>query len=291
MCLWQGRRKGNVFISKKEPSAAQRVSLATMRSYLSHIGIICDDPLIQPVLPQEIRGNRYTIPAGQVASLRFGLAANVFLERERSAWNNSRVMMRVLRRLRRALGPYMGHVQPILIMDANGCHKTPEVIALCRLLGIWPLLVPARLTWLLQPLDTQCFAAYKTSIRKAFQTARIQSTTGRLDLAGFLRCVEQAIREVLQHRAWAPAFDGDGFGNQQADVGRRVRTALELSGALAVPSTRPTVEQLQRVFPQRVVVPRALLPSHPAALRVVRFGPRLRPPVYGPAPALWLSFQ
>jgi hypothetical protein len=258
-----------------------------MRAYLSRMGIICDDPLIQPVVPHLILGNAYTIPAGQVAGLRFGLAANVFLERERSGWNNSRV----LRRLRHALGPCMGHVQPIPLMDAHRCHTTPEVIALCRLSGIWPLLVPAKLTWR--------FAAVRHSLRRCLQDVSPQGLPdrphpveiGRLDLAGFLRCVEQAIRDVVQGRAWASAFDVDGFGNQQADVSRRVRTALELSGALAAPSTRPTMEQLQRVFPHGVVVPRALLPSHPAALRVVRFGPRLRPPVYGPAPALWLSFQ
>ena len=291
LCFFQGNRKGNVFISKKEPSAAQRVSLSTKRTFLSHIGIICDDPLIQPVLPQVILGNTRTIPAGQFEALRAGCASNVFLERENSAWNNGRVMRRVLRYLRRALGPYMGHVQPILIMDAHGCHTTADVIAQCRVLGIWPVVVPAKLTWLLQPLDTHGFAAFKAALRKCFQSARIRSLNGVLDLAGFLRCVEQAVREVFQGRLWGPAFDGDGFGNQQADVSRRVQTALELLAPPVVPSTRPTMVQLRSVFPRGVVVPPTLLPHCPAAVHALRLGPRLRPPVYGPAPALWLSLQ
>lgn len=291
LCLFQGNRKGNVFISKKEPSAAQRVSHTTKRTFLSHIGIICDDPLIQPVLPQVILGNARTIPAGQYAALRAGCAAHVFLERELSAWNNRVVMRRVLRYLRHALGPYMRHVQPILIMDANGCHTTADIIALCRLLGIWPVVVPAKLTWLLQPLDTHGFAAYKAFLRKAYQRARIRSLNGVLDLAGFLRCVEQAIRNIFQGRLWGPAFDADGFGNQQADLSRRVRTALELTDPPAVPSTRPTMAQMQSVFAQGVAVPPTLFPCCRASAHAVRLGPRLRPPVYGPAPALWLSLQ
>ena len=291
LCLFQGKRKGNIFITKKEPRAAQRVSLSLQRAYLSHIGIICDDPLIQPLLPQVVLGNGHIIPAGVFAALRAGRAANVFLERERSSWNNTVVMRRVLRYLRQALGPYMRHVQPILLMDANGCHITPDVISLCRLLGIWPVVVPAKLTWLLQPLDTHGFAAYKACLRKTYQAARVRSLNGVLDLEGFLRCVEQAIREVFQGRLWARAFDGDGFGNQQADISRRVQTALELSAPVAAPSTRPTTSQLQSELPRGAVVPRSLLPCPPATVRAMPLGPRLRPPVYGPPPPLWLSYQ
>ena len=94
--------------------------------------------------------------------------------------------------------------------------------------------------WLLQPLDTHGFAAYKAFLQKAYQRARIRSLNGVLDLAGFLRCVEQAIRNIFQGRSWGRAFDADGFGHQQADVSRRVRAALEVPLAEETAQVAPT---------------------------------------------------
>lgn len=252
LCMFQGKRKGNVFITKKAPRPPRRVSQSKLRMYLSHVAFICDDPSIQPKLPHVIIGNVHTIPRAEYLDLRLGCAGNIFLERLTSAWNNSFMMMRVVTYLHRALKPYMSQVQPILLMDTASCHFNSDVLALCRRFHIWVVAVPAKLTWLLQPLDTNGFAAYKARLRKAFQTSRIRSVHGQMDLAGFLRCVEQTIRSVLQGRRWAGAFDSNGFGNLQADVSRRVLAQLGWEAPLAAPSTKPSEEQLQIVFPKNL---------------------------------------
>ena len=86
LCLYQGGGRGNVFISKAERRrVAQRVSHARKRTFLTHVGIICDSPTVQPLLPQVIIGSERTFSDAQLAALWEACAPNVFLERGHTA--------------------------------------------------------------------------------------------------------------------------------------------------------------------------------------------------------------
>ena len=88
ICLYQGGRRGNIFLSDGAP-AVEHVSLGKRRKYMSHIAVICDVPHIQPLLPQTLVCNERTIPANKYVELRDGMPPNVYLVRQRSAWNNT----------------------------------------------------------------------------------------------------------------------------------------------------------------------------------------------------------
>ena len=45
-----------------------------------------------------------------------------------------------------------------MIFDAVPLHLADEVMRELATAGIWYLVIPARLTWLLQPLDAHAFA-------------------------------------------------------------------------------------------------------------------------------------
>ena len=275
LCLFQGGGRGNVFISKAERRrVAQRVSHSRKRTFLTHVGIICDSPTVQPLLPQVIIGSERTFSDALLVALLEVCAPNVFLERGRTAWINARVMQTIMRRLAAALAPFRREFQPILLLDAHKCHVCARVLAAARDAGIWVVVVPARLTWLLQPLDTHAFALFKRCLRKAYVAERIRSRNGEVDLPTFLRCVQTALREVLQGRHWADSFASNGFGASQACVSERVRSELQLQTVVSAPSARPSVEQLQRVFPQGLRIPAAIWPRFPVP--ALRIGPRLR---------------
>ena len=76
-----------MFLSKQERfRVARRVSLSQRREFLSHVGLICDDPRIQAELPQHLICNAHTLSAADFRALREPLAAmNVYLEREQSS--------------------------------------------------------------------------------------------------------------------------------------------------------------------------------------------------------------
>ena len=267
VCLFQGGGKGTVFVQKRpggEPF--QRVSRSKRRSCLTHVGLICDRPGLQPLLPQFVIGNMATLLERDMDSLRSRCPRNVVLIRQKSAWNNDRLCAIIVRRLALALRPYLADLQVVLFLDAVRLHTAPFVLRACNDVRIWPVLVPARTTWLLQPLDTHAFQAFKAHLKERYQDSRAELGVGDLNIAQFLDCLYSAMRYVLQGRRWSGAFDADGFGQHQAGVSPVVLRQLQLEAPLAIPATRPTLAQLQTCFPRRSIVPERALwrPFDPA---------------------------
>ena len=257
ICLYQGGSKGVVFCRKRKGGSGaepfQKVSLAKRRTYLTHIGLICDAPALQPLLPQVLIGNEETFAAGAVAGLQAACPQNVHLLRQKSAWNNVEACKTTVRLLAKALEPHLGPMglQPVLFLDAAPLHLQASLFQCCVANGIWPIVVPARLTWLLQPLDTHVFLKYKRRLRARYQSRRLETADGQLSVAQFLPAVCDAIKEVLEGQEWAKAFDQNGFGERQRAVSAFVLRQCQLEGPPGVPSSLPTPEILQRCWPRK----------------------------------------
>ena len=258
VCLFQGSGRGNVFVSKKR-RVSQHVSRATRRRCMTHVGVICDNTYIQPHLPQVLIGNWATFKAGSMTALRGRAPANVVLLRQKSAWNNEAVCAWIVRRIGRALAPYTHEYQPVLLMDVSRIHTARSVLVACHAAGIWVVLIPALLTWLLQPLDTHGFQRYKAHLRNKYLEARIAAAGDALEVGEFLPCVYSAVLHVLQGIRWVRAFDDDGFGAQQSLVSARILDRLGPDRHLEVPRTRPADAELAHCFPRGAAVPTALL--------------------------------
>ena len=254
-------------------------------------------------MPQFIVGNEHSFLVRDVATAREGCPPNVTLVRQKSAWSSAALTARILRVLAttvRALEARLGRLQIVLVLDAARIHFAPAVLRACRDCGIWPVLVPAQLTFLLQPLDTRGFAQYNAHLKKAYQAARMvgSDASGDLVLLEFLPCVYSAIRYVLQARQWSLAFGSDGFGCRQAHLGTRVRTQLALGDRVDIASTQPADEQVKACVPRRSsILPSAVWsvydedPPRPSAFRlgpakrsVVSLGLTAPPLMLGPRP-------
>ena len=270
LCLFQGTGKGTVFHQKKRdpPSEepAQFASRKRRRTCITHVAFICDRPDLQPLLPQFLIGNHSTFLQRDLEGLRAACPSNVFLVRQKSAWNNAALQVIILRRLGAVLRPYLGSLQPILFMDACRLHFVRPVITACFAQSLWPIFVPARLTWLLQPCDTHAFQRYKAFLQSAYQCSRADTARAELSIGEFLSCVYRAIRYVLQGQRWALAFDRDGFGHGQSGVAIYIRRQLQLEDMVVVSASLPSDEQLRKCFPRRARVYIAgLLPPAVAA--------------------------
>ena len=254
ICLFQGGRRGSVFLAKGEPTV-QNASRGKQRSYLTHVAFICDDAGVQAVLPQILVGNKRTLPARQLAALTARLPPRVHLLREKSAWVTAELCVKIVGLLGAAVAPYLDRCQPIMLLDGLQQHIHRTVLSACVAARIWPIVVPAKMTWLLQPLDTHAFLRYKAHLQRVHQAASARAPDGVVSLGGFVDCIYTAIREVLDVGRWASAFDADGFGIGQGGVSCRVRAQLQLEAPLAINSERPTLVQLQSCFPKRAAVP------------------------------------
>lgn len=267
VCLFQGGAKGTLMVSQRrlgdrprEP--VQHASPSNRRACLTHIGLICNRPDLQRVLPQVIIGNERTFSAGDWAALQAACPCNVFLVRQKSAWNSSELMVRVITLLASVLAPYMREVQPVLLMDACKVHIARAVLEACVKSGIWPVVVPAKMTWLLQPCDTHAFLKLKTRLKIVSYPkarARAGASDGSLSVAEFLEALYDAIRVALVERRWEGAFVQDGYGRDQAWLAKHTLRQLEYEQPPEVPCAQPSIEQLQLCFPKGAAVPQATL--------------------------------
>ena len=204
------------------------------RCYMTHVGLICDRTDLQPLLPQVLVANEATLQAGTLAALKAACPPNVRLVRQQSSWNNGHLCALIVGLIMEALGVHAGLLQVVLILDAARLHFGPPMINACRRHGVWPLFVPAKLTWLLQPLDTHGFSLFKHTLRMAHRRARARSADGVVPFADFVQCIYTAIRTVLQGRRWSSAVDADGFGQRLLQLSTRVVEELQLSGEVAL---------------------------------------------------------
>ena len=218
---------------------------------MSFIAIVCDLPDAQRLLPQVIVCNFHTLRARDVAALRARLPGNVVLLRQRSSWNNNRLCSTIVRMVAEALAPLAHLYQPVFFLDAARCHTRWNVFAAFARFGIWPIVVPSKMTWLLQPLDTHVFALFKRRVRGAVQRARCEADVDASIVEIVLLALGESIDAVLLGRMWAAAFESNGFGQGQTCVSQRVLDSLELSAAPVVSRDRPSADCLRPCFPRR----------------------------------------
>ena len=277
VCLWQGDGKGTVVCSKKRrrrwsaeavedagADVGQPASRKVRRTCLTHVAFICDRPEVQPLLPQVLIGNCATFLIRDWHQLLAQCPPNVYLIRQKSAWNNAEVCKRIFNILAAVLRPWSARLQPILLMDACYAHLHASVAECCSRQGIWLVVIPARLTGLMQPCDTHAFQTYKVYLKKAYQRLRAAHPTGKVSVADFLAAVYETVRFVLQGAKWALAFDRDGFGAgvqaAQSQESGYVLRQLALSVAPAVGASQPGEDVLALCYPRnRAVAATALL--------------------------------
>ena len=130
----------------------------------------------------------------------------------------------------------------------------------CVNAGIWPVVVPAKTTWLLQPLDTHVFGPFKHFLRNEYQNVRGRSETGSITILATVECIYRSIMNIVESRDWSSSFQRNGFCARQEGCCERVKKALgDRDLYLRVARDRPTLELLRHCFPGRTQIPIDLL--------------------------------
>lgn len=250
--LVAGRDSG---CSRSPKSIVQKAGQAQQKKALTHIGIICDRPELQPRLPQIVLGNGYVLRQRDMARLTRCASRPVCLWRRKSAWIDAKGMVLVLRKLGEALKPLLGEYQPVLLMDAHKVHFHASVLREAAKQEIWPICVPACLTWLLQPLDTDCFARYKQFLRNRYTELLSRQAAGELDPEAVIQCINGACRYVLQAHEWHRIFVKNGYEAGQGGVRESIKEELQWDVVPPVTSGLPSLQQLQSCFPAGFDIP------------------------------------
>ena len=169
------------------------------------------------------------------------------------------MLARRIRTLAEFLSTRLQARQAILIMDTLPVHWHHASLLQCQRRQLWPFFVPAKLSWLLQPLDTHVFASLKAHCRRLYAEAQSTSAEGRLTVMTILSLLLRASTSTLHGPDWSHAFAQLGYGKQQAKLsGTLQRKSLQF--ALRPPYTGEFNQNvLDRVMPRSSRIPAHLL--------------------------------
>ena len=152
---------------------------------------------MQRKLPQILVGNRHRFTAAALRDIAAGKPKNIHFWRDTSAWMNHLKFKKALKLLNEAMAP-SEHQQLILVLDCARCHLRGDVVAYASRLNIWIVVVPSKLTFLLQPLDAYAFAPFKRALVGAYYKARLRSGGMVLNPTRWLRVLLTTIASVFQ---------------------------------------------------------------------------------------------
>ena len=219
------------------------------RGNITYMASICNDPSFSNVLPQILLGNCQRFAKRVVEELKPSLPGNLFLWREKSAWNNRFQMRRYIKLLRQCLGDEVFQMREVfLVVDMASCHLHPSIPAVARSQGLRMVLVPAGLTSILQPLDTHVFRPFRAKMQELWLACRSNHETGEVSLREWLRLVCKAIQAVVCEQDWEHAFERVGYLYGQALVSPKLLASLEWDSLPLVSPGLPGIGQAASMF-------------------------------------------
>ena len=245
---WQGRGR-----------PVQRIPLSQRRQMVSPIAMCTHNTTVQARLPQIWIGHSRIFTQAFLEAVESIAPGRVKFWQEQSSWNNSRLMLSVLTELALALADFPGY-QPILVLDCAPMHLTPSVIRMANALNIWLWPVPARCTFLLQPLDCHVFSAYKAYLRRLYRELKDAHRVVTTD-AWARMLVDVSTHFMCGHR-WAHAFEQVGLIADRVHLTRDLR-AVQVPSFPAAPPGAPLYRAVRSLLPRRRVVPHNQLISEP----------------------------
>ena len=189
----------------------RNASLAAQRSTITHVAALCDRADFQTLLPQVVLVSLNTVNQERLARIRMTAPACVRIWQYRKAWMSSTIMLRYMRLLGRCLREYRQTHRFILYVDVLKAHICPAVLRVASAVNIWICVVPAKMTWALQPCDTHLFARYKQVLTEEFQRRSGLTTTGEISWQLMLESLWHVILLLLQGRDWSQAFEAVGL--------------------------------------------------------------------------------
>ena len=211
--------KGTVMLPSAWPEynsldMSEHVNKNKTRCHVSYCAIVASDPLISERLPQVLLASRKNMSRSleQHADVMLGVRTHLWVRD--SAWMTQEIFLEILDLLVDALEPYHDFFEFILVFDASRVHFSMDIAQKLWFAEIRIVVVPAKLTWLLQPLDTHVFANFKNNLRKQLQHAALNAPDGQLNDREWIKSVAHCISQMTSVNH-ARAFHRNGMMGHQ----------------------------------------------------------------------------
>lgn len=259
------RLRGNVLrvTGPRHRQPRERTAKALRKGTLTYMAMCCSDATLQHLMPQLFVVNKRLTNARERRALRqVALEAAAILRFERSAWMTSGLM-----RICAGQVAELAHQHPTkqfaLVMDTCPAHIAADFLDFAKLRNVWVLLVPAGMTWLLQPLDRGVFAPYKAYLKDQYRSLRAQSG-GSMTREQWYATIVRSAHFARQGR-WIRCFDSCGLGAWDG-ASQELQSYVSMAAAAAAPSM-PVDADLRAMLPAGSSVHWRDLFALPAGLR------------------------
>lgn len=235
-------------------SLARDAAKGQLRGTFSFVAMICDEEQIQPLLPQHIFMTTSQISEVNLEAVKATMLPNMHVHRSESAWTTVDKMKVLFKTLADAIRRCQGKWRVILMADTYKAHISKGVWASAAAHGIFYCLVPAKMTWCLQPCDTHLFASFKHHLSLACQRRALRNA-GKLDIFLVLDALKDTVRLLLNRKCWRRAFADLGYRGTQHAISAKCLERLELAAAPAMSNDIPSLQQLTACFPKGSDIP------------------------------------
>ena len=201
-----GGRMGNRMLGRSPELRAQmkeRASLAKARKHLTLMATVTTSPEVQIILPQTLvprmTGEKKKWEQWCEEAVHHEHATIAYyLQAE--GWVNEEVMLWWVRHLRQTLDHH-DYVKPVvLVLDVAAVHLSARVLNRIKLYGWCVLVLPAKLTYLLQPLDVYVFGPFKKQLYEMQARTRIRDPTGESTFREWVSDLRDTIREEITRK-------------------------------------------------------------------------------------------
>ena len=241
------------------------IGTGTTHTNVGLLACIASDPEIQRCLPQVLMVKAAKFPQylRDLADTIMPACVSIWLQQ--SMWSTQLRFQDWLTELKQCLEPFRSTHEFILVVDASKTHYNEAICLFTYAAGIVFILLPAGLTWLLQPLDVYVFAEFKHAIKARLHAERVAHPTGDLKRERWLTVVLDEIGK-LNNREYSHAFVRTGLDGEQRDVHLVDRKIVDSLDVACNPRQHPTREELAMCL-ARVNVPfyeNLMLPFAPA---------------------------
>ena len=205
----------------------RNASLAAQRSAISHVAAICDHPEIQKRLPQVVLVGENQFTEGRANRVRSEAPECVHLWKLKKAWMTTEVMEKYIVLLGGILNEFQTTHRFILYLVALRVHVSPKVLRAASRANLWICVIPAKMTWALQPCDTHVFASYKRLLGEEYQRRSGLTAAGDINWKLVLESLWHVVNSLVRGKDWSAAFDSVGIRNQQRALSDRTRRKLQ----------------------------------------------------------------
>ena len=164
----------------------EKASLQLKRSHCTLVASIASNENIQNVLPQVLLPKMVGKKKKWASALELhALPPNIHIIPDTNGWMDLKIFKQYLNLLRDALAP-LHPPKVVLVMDCHPSHYSWKTLSLLRRWKWKVLLIPSKLTGLLQPLDAWVFAAFKKQLHVAAMHTNIRRDNTEHDLSLWL---------------------------------------------------------------------------------------------------------